>query len=58
MARTPSRSPPSSSRWPALERQLADAKVIHGSALEALIRANSMLLPASALARHIMRRYI
>jgi hypothetical protein len=51
MARTPSGSPPSSSHWPTLERQLADAKVIHGSALEALIRANqdfSMLRPEEA----------
>lgn len=50
MEQTPSGSPPSS-RWPTLERQLADAKVIHGSALEELIRANqdfSMLRPEEA----------
>src|SRR6516164_6567553 len=51
MGKTPANSPPSSPRWPTLERQLADAKVIHGSPLEALIRENqdfSMLRPAEA----------
>jgi hypothetical protein len=50
MAKVPS-DPSRSARWPTLERQLADAKVIHGSALEALIRDNqdfSMLRPEEA----------
>lgn len=41
----------SSPHWPSLERQLADAKVIPGSALDRLIRANqnfSMLWPHEA----------
>jgi hypothetical protein len=40
-----------SPRWPSLEQQLADAKVIPGSALDSLIRSNqdfSMLWPREA----------
>ena len=39
MARTPSPSD-ATSRWPSIERQLTDAKAIHGSKFEEFIRAN------------------
>lgn len=39
MARPPQRDA-AAPHWPTLEQQLADSKVIHGSALETLIRDN------------------
>jgi hypothetical protein len=42
MARTPSGRTPSG-HWPTLDEQLAASKVIHGSALEKLIRDNQQL---------------
>ena len=39
MARSPSPSD-ATSRWPSIERQLTDAKAIHGSKFEEFIRAN------------------
>ena len=42
MARPPSQVP-ASPRWPTLEEQLAASRVIHGSALEKLIRDNQQL---------------
>jgi hypothetical protein len=50
MAKTPSAGA-GAPRWPTLDEQLAESRVIHGSALERLIRDNqdfSMLRPEEA----------
>ena len=50
MARSPS-APDATPRFPSIERQLTDAKAVHGSKFEAFIRANqdtSLLRPGES----------